>query len=303
MNPLEENKQIGVIYIMGSGKSGSTILNMVLGMHKGVYGPGELNNIIRINNSDFHCSCNENVINCEFWSQVINTLKKELGEDGFKNFLRQIQKFENFKSPKAWTQALYPGKNPDQDYLSYQKNTLLYFRTILELQEKRIIVDSSKNPLRALQLSRNPGISLTLIHLVRDGRAVAWSIQRTKKLNGLKRHIFKSAVFWSTVNWQSDLVRSRTKSNLKLKYEEFSKDPSLWITRICNLANIESTALSNMVKSEFEIQENHIIGGSLIRKEKKTLIEPRETWKENLSFSKKLQFRIYTLFSLLKYGY
>jgi hypothetical protein len=53
--------------------------------------------------------------------------------------------------------------------------TILLFTAVARVAGREGVVDSSKNPVQALALSRSTEIDLTILHLMRDARGVAWS--------------------------------------------------------------------------------------------------------------------------------
>ena len=84
---------------------------------------------------------------------------------------------------------------------------------------KRVLVDSSKNPARALALTMLPDIDLHLLHLVRDPRGYAWS--RVKTLawtaNGESAPrptswAASAAIRWLSTNLVSEYVAKTTQA-------------------------------------------------------------------------------------------
>ena len=68
---ITETMPIRVIYIMGAGRSGSTVLDTVLGNHFQIESVGELANLPKfawINGE--YCACGERGNACLFWEEV-----------------------------------------------------------------------------------------------------------------------------------------------------------------------------------------------------------------------------------------
>ena len=63
-----------LIYIYGSGRSGTTLITNLLNYYGNFIGVGELNKGFR----DFkrECSCGQTILNCELWSNVIAQIEK-----------------------------------------------------------------------------------------------------------------------------------------------------------------------------------------------------------------------------------
>ena len=64
----------------------------------------------------------------------------------------------------------------EADYVTLLADT---YRAFAGHSGASVVVDSSKDPAQAL-LARRTGLDVTIVHLVRDPRAVAWSHRRTK---------------------------------------------------------------------------------------------------------------------------
>ncbi len=65
------SKPIRVIYVVGAGRSGSTLLDTILGNHEYIESVGELINSPRAwSNPDEYCACGIQAGVCDFWRQV-----------------------------------------------------------------------------------------------------------------------------------------------------------------------------------------------------------------------------------------
>ena len=63
---------IKVLFIGGAGRSGSTLLDRLLGQTPGLVSVGEVTNIWKVGfTDDFPCGCGELFSGCPFWREVI----------------------------------------------------------------------------------------------------------------------------------------------------------------------------------------------------------------------------------------
>ena len=69
---MKKSKLPGVIYIAGYGRSGSTILDMLLGMHPTIFGAGEVTSIFDQWLQNGICSCKRSCKECVFWAAIIS---------------------------------------------------------------------------------------------------------------------------------------------------------------------------------------------------------------------------------------
>jgi len=129
------------IFITGPHRSGTTILNMILGCNSECIAVGEVNNVIKpgqnrrwIEDHFLRCTCGQ----CEFWPEVIKAIDRKDSDDLETRYSIFIAVFSEH----------FPGKIP---------------------------VDSSKNiaPLHALQRVTN----CSTVRIIRDVRA--WSVSQS----------------------------------------------------------------------------------------------------------------------------
>jgi len=69
---------VRLLYIAGSGRSGSTLLDLLLGNHPLISGFGEVHRL-SLEPESRKCSCNRTIQDCEYWSRVILAYARKLG--------------------------------------------------------------------------------------------------------------------------------------------------------------------------------------------------------------------------------
>ena len=77
-----------IVYIMGRGHSGSTILDLVMGNHEEMRTVGELTNGFRV--AGVLCSCGARLDECEFWRDVRAELRDRHPETSFDDYSRML---------------------------------------------------------------------------------------------------------------------------------------------------------------------------------------------------------------------
>lgn len=79
-----------VIYVVGAGRSGSTLLEALLGTDGKFFAAGELSNFTNAFNSSYYCSCGLKLNNCDIWKNIyLDWISKfRTDESSFKNFER-----------------------------------------------------------------------------------------------------------------------------------------------------------------------------------------------------------------------
>ena len=63
--------RIRLVYVLGGGRSGSTLLDTILGNHPTIESVGELSSVLEHGWSDSRqCACGQSAPQCPFWSEV-----------------------------------------------------------------------------------------------------------------------------------------------------------------------------------------------------------------------------------------
>ena len=171
-----------IIFIVGSGRSGSTILDMLLGGAENGFSTGEFFRIYDTNSLDAMCTCGQTISNCIVWSNLIS-LKKNIFSKP-KGFLSKLYHFLSV--------LLYSKLNInllDNQYFKFTLNNAHLFNKLFEVTDSDVIIDSSKDLLRALTIERmfKNKYSFNYIYLTRDG--LAQSFSRTKTDYILKKMV------------------------------------------------------------------------------------------------------------------
>jgi len=305
------NSSIQVLYIMGYGRSGSTVLDIVLGNHPDVESVGELINLPRsawINNE--FCACGQRANECQYWVNVKQEWIKRTGMSDIYAYAalgealqRQRLRFQGFVQPDC----------SSHEFQVYAEQTRALYESIRKVSGKSIIVDSSKNPLRAFVLSFIPGIDLHLIHLVRDGRGVAWSLKKSFTKNekagvqiDLKSHpIWRSAITWSLANIQSAWVRQQLeeKKSIQVKYEDFIAEPGKILFQIGQLIGLEFDEVVMALDAGDSMKVGHTVAGNRLRMSCAVKLRLDEEWKQKMSQIELWQFSAIAGWILRKYRY
>lgn len=162
-----------IIYIAGNGRSGSTILAMLLGEEPLRFCAGELSFIARSGISEEPCSCGATVGDCETWTRIMAAWESSRPVS-LARFSELRHQFDRIKSlPRLVLNLFWPGS----DFLEYTAATESLFKAIKDVTGATTIIDSSKSPARILILRRFS--KLSVIHLCRNFRGVANSFLRS----------------------------------------------------------------------------------------------------------------------------
>ncbi len=325
---------VTVLKITGLGRSGSTILDIVLGNHPQIESVGEVMNLVRtgwISRESLRgidqkrlrrplCTCGKRLDvlyvetpdeACPFWSSV----RREWVERTDAQSIETYPKLQNdFELKRRWPRLLYERRRPSALFRSYARLTRAFFESIRAVSGKPVIVDSSKSPARAYALGMVPGIDLYVVHLVRDGRGVMISLRKTFKKDlqaGImwdhKGHpMWKTAVRWIVLNLASEWICSQLgpKRTMRLRYEDFVADPKSALERIGSLIEVDLRDVADAASSGKPMQAGHNIGGNRTKKSGTITLRPdAQEWRTALSPTEQLLSWMSMGWLLRRYGY
>jgi hypothetical protein len=286
--------RINFVYIMGHGYSGSTLLTFLLGAHPRIATIGELYIAPRAKTrpEEFLCSCKTPIRDCDFWQRVTAGME-ERGQpfdvwDSDLEFrahgggvttgiadviLRAVQRGPILETARKIGLQVVPRARREQDRLLKRHEALV--RTIAGIQGTGTFLDSSKRPERAVYMQRIPAFDMKVIHLVRDGRAVANSSMKNLGIGPEA-----AADSWVADNHASELARRHFPTDrwMFLRYEDLCANPDAKLKQVYDFIGVPS---SDGVR-DFRSVEQHIIGNRM-RLSTTSEIRLDEKWKETLT--------------------
>lgn len=280
---MEDNLGIKVVYIIGAGSSGSTLLGKFLGAHSKMVNVGEISHIDRYRALDLTCGCGERLSKCPFWNQIFNS-------DALMSPVKPnntLYRFIRYRSDCT--------RRDPHFFETLNRNKKLY-RHISHSSGKNIIVDSSKDIIRLYYLFRSGDINVIPIFLVRDGRAYINSLRKRLGMSA-----FRSMFRWIRLNLYSEwfikkflggkrlknknfarFVNNRT---IHLSYEEFTQRPEEVLQDICEKLGLKYEE----GMTDHSDYNQHTISGTK-RASKISKVSQDKTWETELSSISKAIF-------------
>ena len=171
----DDTAPVRVLFIGGWGRSGSTLVERLLAEMPDVVGAGEVTHLWRRALADNQpCACGAAFDACPFWISV-----GKVAFDGWDNvdadeilaLARRVDRTRYVPRLALPTRVT----RRREDLLRYGDLYRRIYAAIAEVTGARVIVDSGKHASQAFALRHHPGIDLRVLHLVRDGRGVAYS--------------------------------------------------------------------------------------------------------------------------------
>ena len=222
---------VKVVFVSSWSRSGSTLLDLLLGSLAGFWSAGEIRYLWdRGVVEDQLCGCGRTFGACPIWSAV-----REEAFGGRRHFdvEETLRGREQHRRRAPW-RLLSPGggRAPHGDG-RYASILARIYPALREVTGARVVVDSSKYASHGLALAAIPEVELHVVHLVRDPRAVAWSWQRIKPMPEVHwtrasmpvKSPSRSALFWMLENLAIARLARRARSYTLLRYEDLVADP------------------------------------------------------------------------------
>ena len=273
-------QKVNTIYLLGAGRSGTTMLAAILNNHPKIYTIGEMHQFLDYVLEDKDCSCGEILSKCSFWSSILNDLNLDVLKNKENIDLSNSLEKHHLIPSYLMGKSIHP---------TYREMIDMIFQEIETKIDKPWILDSSKYISRYLLLRKNKKINLKGIYLIRDVRGVINSFG--KKVQTTKNPL-STILYYSLINFSAQWMSFFDSRVLKVRYEDFVNEPDKTIQIIeKHLFELSSNA-SNLTNKTFEIP--HIIAGNRLRSQKKLVIRKDLQWKENISRGKQILYYLLT---------
>jgi hypothetical protein len=218
-----------VLYIMGAGRSGSTVLGVTLGNCDGLFYAGELDAWLSRSGSPQL----EDEPRMRFWRGVREQVPGAgalFGRSAERSLERSLSLFRvNLWGERRRLRA------------PYRTIAESLYRAVSVAAGAPVIIDSSHYPLRARELQDVVGIDLHLLFLIRDPRSVAASFSNTDVAQYTKSTLTTNVYLWLThllAVWV--FLRQPRARRMVVRYEDFAADPQRVVGDILRAAHIES---------------------------------------------------------------
>ena len=206
---------IPVLYLAGSGRSGSTLLSRLLELQPGYRAVGETRYAGDAETWQLTCGCGRRHRDCKLWGPLIAQWsdRDRLKAWNEANRAGQLDQMRGFAAPGRPSARLTDG--------------LSVMRDVFELlgADGRVVVDESKTPWLGFLLANQPWADVRFVELVRDPREVLGSWQQEKDyLEASPRETM--AKHWLRTCLTAEVVRKRTGAPwLRTSYSRLAGDP------------------------------------------------------------------------------
>lgn len=269
-------KQQRLIYIAGYGRSGSTILGILLGAHKGYHHMGAVAHMPSLAVSDeIACSCGLAYRECPEWN---NRIPDTPGPTGAMS--RKIEAMPGWRS-------LFASGALKGQYREYWSGLMGKIR---DDHGASLLIDTSKtsytSALRPLMLRRLLGMDVYTILLVRDARDVMNS-----KLKGNNNKLsrdedgqetgagLKGLIGWLLANGYglANCLALGKQRRFVVYYDDLMTDPHTVIKELEAFLGDDLSDIVTQMDSDEGIDPGHLVGGNRLARREKVRFSPPST--------------------------
>ena len=285
---MSRGARLPVVYLAGSGHTGSTLLALYLDSHPRVVSVGETSlkpKQQRRRKTSIVCTCGQLCIECPFWQQVF----KGVSEAGFE--FSALEWSNDFRYKNRFAHRLLSRYSSNPALRALQKAAALlpshqsrvervrrvnveFIRTVLRVANADVFFDTSKKAVRLDHLLQTPELDVKVIKLVRDVRGYVSSAKKRGE------SVDDAAHAWRHVQETLDALTRRLPPDrlMVLRYEDLCRDPRNWLKRTYGFCGVEAIDPPEVVVS----QEHHVLGNNM-RRHEKVAIRLDESWRSLLN--------------------
>jgi hypothetical protein len=271
-----------VLYSLGYGRSGSTVLGMALGQHPGIVNLGEISVLPRFVPGPTYvapraCGCLQPLDQCPYWKGVARRL-------GSMETLAQTG--ASLSPTLGWRRYAPWLPEPTEQLEQWGQAAAGLYRATIDEASAVLAVDTSKGAARAWWLWRSGAVDLTFIWLTRRVDDVVRSQMKYGHSPA------RTALSWQLTQYQAALVARRVEATgarvLRIGYEHMTEQPRAVLSEILQHAGLPWD------ESVLNPRPDHVIGGDhVVKHGGRTTIEPSTSPRPPLPLKARLALRLF----------
>lgn len=287
-----------LIYVMGCGRSGTTILGVALGNGHGCLDLGEVIDFLK--RRGVPNSYGPETKTGQFWGEVTNCIvdqEKDIFDERSVDQLTRLERHNNF--PLAFF-----GLNKRSALLDYSDYTNSLHGCISKNSEDiSVYIDSSKYPGRAfLSYSLLRDFDVSILHIVRHPVKVVASFgdKRKRDEQGYKGYI-SANFYYFVINLFCSAVRFRVCSRkyLKIRYEDLLEAPHETLGKIASQFEIDLQRVGDLIDQNEPLKKGFIFNGNRMSMGKDTELRLKKSRK--LPFDRTIKNAVVLLINRMWY--
>ena len=279
-----------IVYIIGAGRSGTTLLDIALGNQPGIVSGGELNRFTFREGipTEFEPESDR----YKFWEKIKIDIKTkyDLGkydrlQDEFEHHLGLVKRLLGLSNSKK--------------YREYQHFLKDFYQRLFEAIAGDTVVDSSKHPGRAWTLSETLPYQISYIYIKRNPIGVVESFGK-KDICHPPKPWLAANIYYFAINILCRIIIGKLKRKHKIttiRYEDIIESPEKTFTKIQDTLELDLSTVIDKVNHDKELEVGNLFEGNRIRiPEKLKLLREHRSFSKNFknSFTRMLNGFLYS---------
>lgn len=262
-----------IIYITGDGRSGSTLLELVLANDSHTVSIGEGYRFWnRFYEGESNCSCDEKITNCPLWKAVHDQLNTIQGYN-HQEVWQQIQFLLKFKNRNHIKDLL-----KTNDYAVFVQVVKCFYEALFSFTNSALIIDSSKSTGWLRILYELDVFELEIIHLERNLEAVANSWRKVVTLPE-----YKDRIVYMPVKSHYTIIKNWIKIKYSLRYLRGKENYHFWryekfiLNPVGHLESLRPRLDLSLNWDKLIYPVTHGIGGNPMKGSKESTLQIRKS--------------------------
>lgn len=280
-----------LIYILGAGRSGTTLLDIMLGNNSNAVSLGEINRFYKRSGQPPHRDSDSSTY--KFWTIIKSNLK----DKGHSNLSELNSLFQKNEYHTSFLKTIFKINNH-----KYRNCLNDMYIAINEKSNKEVIIESSKYPCRALNISnyvKNKDLSIHYIYLKKDPVSVVSSFQKAD-IEQPKKGFLSANLYYFFVNILCSvilfIIKLKGHNTKIIKYEDLVANPVEVLVDLQYHFKIDQQELINKIENNTPLETGLLFDGNRIRLEDSIILRNQsKTINKNFKyyFTRTLNYILY----------
>lgn len=272
-----------IFYILGAGRSGTTLLEIILGNSPSIFNTGEVNHFPHLRG--IPRKRNADSVEGKFWKTI---RVKIAGIYNFYQLNRLHKKYEYHTSLILHFLGI-AGK----DKITYDQYLIDFYNLIYDHSDSNVITDSSKYPGRALNISRVLDYDISYIYIIRNPIDVVRSFAK-KGVEQASKNWFSANLYYFVINALCKLtirVLSTKHKVSKVIYDDLINEPLNTLEKLEKDLEVDLSAIKRKISGDEYLNISpYLFDGNRSRLDDKLKIRKKKQYKKLSSLDKLTKF-------------
>ena len=256
---------------MGAGRSGTTLLDIMLGNNPEIFSAGELNRFTEY--KGIPVTLDKESKTAIFWKNFGLGLPAEFRNDQYAAIHKVCRSFEYHSGIIKLGLPLF--KKSLEQYKSFLN---MFFRTLDPLVKEQVLVDSSKYPLRGYYLGKFLPNEIAYVYVKRNPLDMLKSYAK-KGIEQPSQGWLMTNLFMFSVNLICIYVFKKMKKKHRciiIRFDELITEPEQTLNKISRELEIDVSHSKKLIQNKEPFKPGLLFDGNRIRLEKEIFLKPEK---------------------------